>query len=104
MDQVLATGAKHSSCAFHSGGHPAAAFAALTRKIEAHPLRVGTRTLGTGQYFSGVSNPRNTNDQAKHATMLAAAAKGNGKPQLASTAGSYNDAVSLAQSCARGYC
>ncbi len=89
MNQFLATCAKQSACAFHSGGHPAAAFAALTRKIETHPLRVGARTLGTTQYFFGVSNPLYTNDQAKLATMLAAAVKGNGKPLLAS----YDDYV-----------
>ena len=41
--------------------------------------------LGTGQYFFGVSNPLYTDDQAKLATALAAAVKGNGAPLLASS-------------------
>jgi pimeloyl-ACP methyl ester carboxylesterase len=89
MDQFFAECAKQSSCAFHSGGHPAAAFAALTHKIEAHPLRVGARMLGTSQFFFGAENPLYTNDTAKLAKALAAAVKGNGAPLLAS----YDDYV-----------
>lgn len=89
MNQFLADCAKQPSCAFHSGGHPAAAFAALTRKIEAHPLRVDARMLGTAQYFFGAENPLYTNDTAKLAKALAAAQTGNGAPLLAS----YDDYV-----------
>lgn len=88
-NQFLATCAKQSSCAFHSGGHPAAAFTALARKIQAHPLHVGARTVGPTQFYFGVSNQLYGSDQDELAKALAAAVKGNGAPLLKS----YDDYV-----------
>jgi pimeloyl-ACP methyl ester carboxylesterase len=38
LDRFLADCAAHPSCAFYSGGHPGAAFDALMRQIERHPM------------------------------------------------------------------
>ena len=84
MDQFFESCAKRRSCPLYSGGHPATAFAALERRVEADPLRVGTRRLGVTQFLSGVTTPLYSNDEATLARALAAAAKGNGAPLLES--------------------
>ena len=50
IDAFLANCAAQPSCAFHSGGRPAAAFDALVARIHAKPLRVGHRLLGESQF------------------------------------------------------
>jgi pimeloyl-ACP methyl ester carboxylesterase len=84
IDGYLATCAAQSSCAFHSGGHAQAAFDALVRRIEAHPIAVGNRQLGPTQFFFGVANSLYGDDQTAVAKDLAAAAAGNGAPLLKS--------------------
>jgi pimeloyl-ACP methyl ester carboxylesterase len=82
IDQFFASCAQRRSCPFYSGGHPAAAFASLARRIQAHPLRVGKRYLGTQQFLGGVTTPLYSDDEATLAKALAAAANGNGAPLL----------------------
>lgn len=84
MDRFLSGCAKRRSCPFHGDGRPAAAFAALERRIEAHPLRVGQRRLGAAQFLLGVIDPLYSDDTATLARGLAAAAKGDGAPLLKS--------------------
>jgi pimeloyl-ACP methyl ester carboxylesterase len=82
IDGYLATCAAQSKCAFYGGGHPQAAFDALVRRIEAHPIAVGNRQLGPTQFFFGVANSLYGDDQTAVAKDLAAAAAGNGAPLL----------------------
>jgi pimeloyl-ACP methyl ester carboxylesterase len=82
IDGYLAKCAAQSSCAFHSGDHPQAAFAALMRRIEAHPIAVGNRQLGPTQFFFGVAGSLYGDNQTTVAKDLAAAAAGNGAPLL----------------------
>ncbi len=82
VDSFLADCAAHSSCAFHSHGHPASAFDALIARIHAKPLPVGARMLGESQFWGGVLNPLYTDETDQLAKSLAAAATGNGAPLL----------------------
>ena len=82
FDRFVAKCAAQPSCAFHSGGHPGAAFDSLVRRIESKPIAVGKRRLGPTQFFYGVANPLYGDQQGELAKGLAAAAAGNGKPLL----------------------
>jgi pimeloyl-ACP methyl ester carboxylesterase len=82
IDGYLARCASQSSCAFHSGGHPQAAFDALVHRIEVHPIAVGNRQLGPTQFFFGVTSSLYGDDQTAVAKDLAAAAAGHGAPLL----------------------
>jgi pimeloyl-ACP methyl ester carboxylesterase len=84
IDGYLTTCATKSSCAFHSGGHPQAAFDKLVRRIEVHPIAVGNRQLGPTQFYFGVANSLYGDDQTAVAKDLAAAAAGHGAPLLKS--------------------
>lgn len=55
FDRFAAWCAKRSSCAFHGGDDPAAAYDALQARVDAKPLAVGSRTFGPTQMDIGVS-------------------------------------------------
>ena len=82
FDHFLAKCAAQSSCAFHSGGHPGAAFDSLVRRIESRPITVGNRQLGPTQFFYGVLNPLYADKESDLAKGLEAAAAGDGAPLL----------------------
>ena len=82
IDGYLKACAAKSTCAFHSGGHPQAAFDKLVHRIEVHPIAVDKRQLGPTQFYFGVANSLYGDDQAAVAKDLAAAAAGNGAPLL----------------------
>jgi hypothetical protein len=56
LDDLLASCAADSACAFRTGGasQAKATFMQLMQSIDSHPLVVGKRTLGPGEAFIGV--------------------------------------------------
>ncbi len=90
LDAFLAECSRKPSCAFHSDGRAGAAFDALEARIQAHPLRVGSRTLGPTQFWDGAIAPLYSASTALLADALAAADRGNGRPLLA-IADAYDD-------------
>ncbi|TKD03777.1 alpha/beta hydrolase [Polyangium fumosum] len=86
LEAFLADCAAKTSCAFHSGGDPWAAYDAVKAAVEASPLPAppgGTRTLGPGELLYGVSQPLYNKSQWKFlAQALALAAAGDGSGLL----------------------
>lgn len=82
VDKFLAACAADPHCAFHSNGHPGAAFDALIARIHAKPLRIGNRLLGETQFWGGVLYPLYADRSDDLAKSLAQAASGNGRALL----------------------
>ena len=82
LDTFLNACSASPHCAFHSGGHAAAAFDALEARIHARPLRVGNRELGESQFWGGVLRPLYSDDTDALAASLASAASGDGRALL----------------------
>ncbi|MHB8452604.1 MAG: alpha/beta hydrolase, partial [Mycobacteriales bacterium] len=115
FDAWLAWCAGNSGCAFSSYGNSAAqlgsAYRALLQRLFAHPLPVGARSLGAGEFSNGVTATLYSRAYGWPALGqgLAAAEAGNGAPLLAlsdaylerSPNGSYStlDEANLAVNC-----
>ncbi len=89
LDAFLADCSARSACAFHSGGHSAAAFDRLMKQIDAEPLYARlhgeTRSLGPGEADIGVADAMYGGRESwpQLASALAAAARGDGSKLLA---------------------
>jgi len=91
LDLFLQNCASDSSCAFHSGGNPGAAYDMLRAGLDAHPLPASGagagRTLDGTEFDIGVTQFLYSGQAAwpDLAQALAAAAKGNGSDLLTSS-------------------
>jgi pimeloyl-ACP methyl ester carboxylesterase len=76
-----------SGCSWRPAGDPHAAFQAIAASLRAHPLVVGSQTLGAAQFYTGTFGTLYARSfWPSLARGLAAAAAGNGAPML----GLYN--------------
>jgi pimeloyl-ACP methyl ester carboxylesterase len=104
LNAFLADCATDTTCAFYSGGDPAAAYDAILASIEMAPMPAGDRVLGPGEFAYAVSAPLYQPSQWKRlAEVLALAATGDGSGLLEisdgyverSSDGTYGDSLEV---------
>ena len=86
LDEFLAQCSRNNRCPFYNAGDSADGFDRLAAQVDAQPLPTGRgRTLGPGEFYSGVWQPLYTGEEgyAQLEQALAAAQRGDGTRLLA---------------------
>ena len=86
LDEFLAQCSRNNRCPFYNAGDSADAFDRLAAQVDARPLPArGGRTLGPGEFYSGVWQPLYAGEEgyAQLEQALAAAQRGDGTRLLA---------------------